>query len=94
MKANLVLLALVVTCAVALVSARHAGRRLFSQLEQEQNRQSQLDIEHGQLQLEQSTWALHSRVERIAIERLHMRPLDPRKTQLVPVPDGDSIAER
>jgi len=94
MRASLVLLGLVVVCAVALVSAQHNARRLFAALEQEQTRQSQLDIEYGQLQLEQSTWALHSRVERIATERLHMHPLDPRRTQLVPVPAGDSIAER
>jgi cell division protein FtsL len=94
MRLRLALLTLVVVCAVTLVSAQHNARRFFAQLEQEQNRQSQLDIEYGQLQLEQSTWALHSRVERIATERLHMRPLDPRRTQLVPVPAGDSIAER
>jgi len=94
MRANLVLLALVVGCALALVSTQHKARRLVTQLEQEQSRQKQLDIEYGQLQLEQSTWALHSRVERIATERLHMRPLDPRRTQLVPSPGGDSVAER
>jgi cell division protein FtsL len=94
MRLNLLLLALLVSCAVALVSAQHRARRLFVQLEQEQNRQKQLDIELGQLQLEQSTWGLHSRVEHIATERLHMRPLDVRRTQLVPVPASDAIAER
>ena len=94
MRTNLFLLVIAVSCAVALVSAQHNARRLFGQLEQEQNRQKQLDIEYGQLQLEQSTWALHSRVERIATEHLRMRPLDPRRTQLVPVPASDAIAQR
>jgi cell division protein FtsL len=31
-----------------------------------------LDIEWGQLQLEQSTWATHGRVERLAHDELHM----------------------
>jgi cell division protein FtsL len=29
-------------------------------------------VEWGQLQLEQGTWATHSRVERIARKKLHM----------------------
>ena len=31
-----------------------------------------LDIEWGQLQLEQSTWATHGRVERVARDELRM----------------------
>jgi cell division protein FtsL len=31
-----------------------------------------MNVEWGQLQLEQGTWATHSRVERIARRRLHM----------------------
>ena len=33
----------------------------------------QVDVEWGQLQLEQSTWAMHSRVEKIAASTLQMR---------------------
>jgi cell division protein FtsL len=94
MRLNLLLLACIVLCALALVSSQHRARRLFAQFEQEQNREKQLNVEHGQLQLEQSTWAMHSRVERIATDRLHLRPLDPRRTQLVTVPSDDPIAQR
>lgn len=94
MRLNLALTALVVLCAIGLVRAQDRARRLFAQFEQEQNHEKQLRIEHEQLQLEQSTWAQHSRVERVATERLHMRPIDPHRIQLVPVPADDSIAQR
>jgi cell division protein FtsL len=35
-------------------------------LQKEQELAKQLDIEWGQLQLEQSTWATHARIEKIA----------------------------
>ena len=34
----------------------------------------QLEVEWGQLQLEQSTWAAHARIEKLAREKLAMRP--------------------
>jgi cell division protein FtsL len=40
-----------------------------------------LDVEWGQLQLEQSTWATHTRVEQIARDKLGMRP--PRAGQTI-----------
>ena len=43
----------------------------------------QLDVEWGQLQLEQSTWAMHARVERVARDRLHMGAPDAKRTQVV-----------
>ena len=36
-----------------------------------------LDVEWGQLQLEQSTWAGHARIEKIARDKLGMRPPPP-----------------
>ena len=43
------------------------------QLESLNRHSDNLDIEWGQLQLEQSTWAMHSRVEKIASSTLQMR---------------------
>ena len=65
-KANLVLLAIVIACALALVTAQHQARKLYMELQKEQELAKQLDVEWGQLQLEQSTWATHSRIEKIA----------------------------
>jgi cell division protein FtsL len=74
---NLVLLLIAVVCALSAVSANHRARKLFTELEGEQKRMRDLEIEWGQLQLEQSTWAAHVRVEKIARERLGMHPPAP-----------------
>jgi cell division protein FtsL len=82
-KLNLLLLAVLVACAIGLVTSQHRGRRLFADLEREQNRSRELDIEYGRLQIEASTWGLHQRVEKIAIGALGMRAADPRRTRIV-----------
>jgi cell division protein FtsL len=83
-KLNLLLLAVLVACAIGLVTSQHRGRKLFSQLEGEQTRARELDIEYGRLQLEASTWGLHQRVEKIAVGQLGMRTPDPRRVRIVP----------
>ena len=82
-RVNFILLAVVALCATGLVTSQHNARKLFTQLEKEQERARQLDVEWGQLQLEQSTWAMHGRVERVARQALHMGAPDSRRTQLV-----------
>ena len=72
-RINAILLALAVACALATVSANHTARKLFTELEREQARARSLEVEWGQLQLEQSTWAGPGRVEKIAREKLHMK---------------------
>ena len=83
-KLNLLLLAVLVACALGLVTSQHKARKLYSELEREQERARELDIEHGQLQLEAGTWGLHQRVERIAASVLGMRAPDARRVRLVP----------
>lgn len=82
-KLNLLLLAVLVACALGLVTSQHRARKLFSDLEHEQDRARELGIEHGRLQLEASTWGLHQRVERIAASALGMRVPDPRRVRPV-----------
>jgi cell division protein FtsL len=82
-KLSLALLAVLVACALGLVTSQHKARKLFSELEREQERARNLDIEYGQLQLEASTWGLHSRVEKIATTALAMRAPDPRRVRIV-----------
>ena len=85
-RLNLLLLAVLTACALATVTAQHKARKLLMDLEREQARARALDVEWGQLQLELSTWGLHSRVERLAAARLGMRAPDARRTQLVEQP--------
>ena len=82
-KLNLLLLAVLVACAIGLVTSQHRGRKLFADLEREQNRSRELDIEYGRLQLEASTWGLHQRVEKIATGTLGMRTPDPRRVRII-----------
>jgi cell division protein FtsL len=82
-KLNLLLLAVLVACAIGLVTSQHRARKLFSELEREQNRARELDIDYGRLQLEASTWGLHQRVEKIATGLLGMRVPDPRRVRIV-----------
>ena len=82
-RINLILLALLTACALGLVTSQDKTRKLFAELEREQEQAKQLDVEWGQLQLEQSTWAMHARVEKIARERLHMSEPDAKRTQVV-----------
>jgi cell division protein FtsL len=90
-RINLILLVLLTVCALGLVTSQHHARKLFSEMEREQERAKQLDVEWGQLQLEQSTWAMHARVEKIARERLRMSLPDARRTQVV-LPQAAPIA--
>jgi cell division protein FtsL len=83
-KLNLLLLAVLVACAIGLVTSQHKARKLFSNLEREQNRARELDIDYGRLQLEASTWGLHQRVEKIATGTLGMRVPDPRRARIIP----------
>ena len=92
-RINLILLLLLTACALGLVTSQHKARKLFAELEQEQERAKQLDVEWGQLQLEQSTWAMHARVEKIARERLRMSVPDAKRTQMV-MPGAASEAKR
>ena len=82
-KLNLLLLAVLVACALGLVTSQHKARRAFSQLERELARARELEADFGRLQLEASTWGLHSRVEKIATRSLGLRTADPRRVRFV-----------
>jgi cell division protein FtsL len=70
----LVIFAIVcVISAIALVYTKHESRNLFVELEQLTTERDALNIEWGQLQIEQSTWATHARIERVAMEELSLK---------------------
>lgn len=82
-RLNLLLLALLAACALGLITSQHKARKLFVELEQNQERSRSLEVEYGQLQLEQSTWAMLARVEKIATQALHMRAPQSGRLQIV-----------
>ena len=64
-----------VMSAMALVYTKHEARKLFVELEGLTHERDDLNIEWGQLQIEQSTWAQHARIEHVATKDLSlMRP--------------------
>ena len=82
-KATLILLALLLASALATVASTHRARKLFIALENGQAEQKRIEVEWGQLQLEQSTWAKHALVEGLATRQLGMRVPDATRTQYV-----------
>ena len=83
-RLNLLLLAILVVCALSLVTSRHQARKLFVELEREQLKARNYETEFGQLQLEQSTWAMPVRVEKIARSELRMQLPGTGRIEIVP----------
>ena len=87
-KLNLLLMAIAMACAMGVVTSQHKARKLFIDLQQEEALAKQMEVEWGQLQLEQSTWAMHARIEKIASSQLQMNVPDPSRIQIVPTQDS------
>ena len=73
----------VVASSIGVVYAKHQGRKLFVELQSLGNERDDMDIEWGQLQLEQSTLTTQGKVERAARERLGMVNLSHVNTVIV-----------
>jgi cell division protein FtsL len=87
-RLNLALLMVLVVCALAVVTSQHQARNLHVELQKEQQLARQLEIEWGQLQLEQSTWAMHARIETIAANKLQMGAPTAARTQVIAPEQG------
>ncbi len=69
--------------AAGAVYTRHRSRELFVELERMHAQRDRLEVEWGQLQLEQSAWSTHAFVERVATSRLKMVAPDPARIRVV-----------
>ncbi len=67
-----VLFVLVLVSALMLIASKHQSRKLFVELQQLNYQIDELNTEWGRLQLEQSAFADHGRIERIARTKLSM----------------------
>lgn len=67
------LIAAVLGSALGVVYSQHRSRLLFAQVQGLQHQVDELEIEWGRLELEQSAWSAHGRLEKLAHERLNMR---------------------
>jgi len=69
--------------AAAAVYFKHRSREMFVQLERLETRRDNVQIEWGQLQLEQSAWSTHAFVERVASAKLHMAMPPPKDIEII-----------
>ncbi|HKE44346.1 MAG TPA: cell division protein FtsL [Steroidobacteraceae bacterium] len=69
--------------AAAVVYTKHRSRDLFVELERLNTERDRLEMEWGQLQLEQSAWSTHAFVERVANARLKMSIPAPASVHIV-----------
>jgi len=73
----------VLLSAAGAVYCKFRARQLFIQLEQLTTQRDNLDIQWGQLQLEQSAWSTHAFVENVARTKLGMTMPPPQDIHLV-----------
>ena len=69
--------------AAGAIYSKHRARELFVALERLNNQRDNLEVEWGQLQLEQSAWSTHAFVERVASTKLKMATPPPKDIELV-----------
>lgn len=81
---------IVIVCALGVVTSQHKARKLFMELERTQEQTRQLAVEWGQLQLEQSTWAMRARVEKIATKKLLMKVPDISQVKVISLADSNN----
>jgi cell division protein FtsL len=87
-KVNAVLIAILMTCALLLVTSQHQARKVFIELERSQSMARKHEVEWNQLQLEQTQLAKHSRIDVVARRDLRMQPVTPERTLYVNAPAG------
>jgi cell division protein FtsL len=69
--------------AAGAIYCKHRAREMFVELEQLNGRRDNIEIEWGQLQLEQSAWSTQAFVERVATSKLHMAMPPPKEIEIV-----------
>jgi len=73
---NLTAGVLVLVSALAVIHSTHACRELYTRMQVLEARQWHLQEDYGRLLLEESTWASHYRVEKVARNELEMTEPD------------------
>lgn len=92
LRLNLILLCVVILCALGVVTSQHKARKSFIELQAEKDKAQQMEVEWGQLQLEQSTLALPARVEKIASRQLQMQMPQGKQIQFVRI-ESNKVAQ-
>ena len=96
MAANKVLVglagALLLASALGVIWSKHQSRTTFIQLQRLQAERDRLDIEWGQLKIQQSSSATPGRVEQVAHSDLKMITPKPTDVRIVPASTHPSVS--
>jgi cell division protein FtsL len=82
-RLNFILFFTLIAVSLGVVTSQHKARKLYFELEQQEELTKKFETEYEQLQLEQSTWAMHSRVEELATKKLQMQVPDAKRIQVI-----------
>jgi cell division protein FtsL len=82
-RVNAFLVAVLVICALLLVSTQYQARRLHVDLEAAQDTTRKLEVEWSQLQLEQASLSKHALIDAAARRELDMLPASPARTEYI-----------
>ncbi len=93
-RVNLLLWIATIACALGVVTSQHKARKLFVELQKEKDLAQQMDVEWGQLQLEQSTWAMPARVEKVAAMKLEMQAAPAARVRTVHIESTQGVTAR
>ncbi|CUR53644.1 Cell division protein FtsL [Serratia symbiotica] len=85
-KIPIILLIFLLFSGILVVTIVHNTRLLTMKREQLMLEREILDIEWRNLTLEENALGDHSRIERIAIKKLHMQHIDPQKENIILIP--------
>ena len=85
-RVNLVLLLLLIACALSLVTSQHRARKTFMELVRQQDIAAAHEVEFDRLRLEQRTWAMHSRIEKVARLNLKMQAPEAKRIRILNFP--------
>jgi cell division protein FtsL len=88
LKLNILMFVIVVICALGIVASQHKYRQLYVELQEQERLTKQINDEYQQLRAEQQTFTTPARVEKVAIEQLHMQH---RSSQVKYVPIEQSL---
>ena len=77
------LAALCSSSAVAVAYAQHLSRQSYADIGGDRRAREELDVQWSRLQIEESTFSGHGRIERLARESLGMRLPDPEESVMI-----------
>jgi cell division protein FtsL len=90
---NTLLLIALVGCALSVVTSQHKARKLFIELQAEQESERKLDNEWRELQLEAQTQGNGRRIEQKAARDLGMSIPDAKRSVIIVLDDAAPAAE-